>query len=173
MHGHQLKLLAEQEHVQMWTDISVGALYGAMKRLAAEGLINEVRTEREGSYPERQVYAITDEGRQSLAALRLSGLRELVMKPDPFDLAITRLDRGKLDALEKIVEERLAGLRTQLAESVAHTASITQYLTATEHFVLSHVESRIAAEVAWHELLLHELPALIADETARKDTAHD
>ena len=55
MHGHQLRLLAEQEHVHLRTDFSVGGLYGAIKRLAGEGLLTEVRTERAGGYPERQV----------------------------------------------------------------------------------------------------------------------
>ena len=62
MHGHQLRQLAELEHLDMWTDISVGALYGAIKRLAAEDLIEEARVEREGAYPERQVWRITEAG---------------------------------------------------------------------------------------------------------------
>src|ERR1700751_682137 len=85
-HGHQLRLLAEQEHVTLWTDITVGSLYGALKRLAAEELIEEVRVERAGAYPQRQVWAITDAGREGVGALRLRALREIVLKPDPFDL---------------------------------------------------------------------------------------
>ena len=81
MHGHQLRQLAEKEHVDMWTDISVGALYGAFKRLAAEELIEEVRTEREGDYPERQVWRITDAGRESLAPTARRGLSEIVIRP--------------------------------------------------------------------------------------------
>ncbi len=173
MYGHQLRLLAEKEHVQIWTDISVGALYGAMKRLAAVHLIDEVRTEREGSYPERQVYAITDAGRSSLATLRLSGLSETVMKPDPFDLAMTRLDRTKLDDLPATIETRLATLRRQLAESIERTQTIKQYLTPVELFVMGHQANRIGAEVSWHEQLLSELSAIIADESARKDHHHD
>ena len=41
MHGHLLRLVAERMRVPLWTDISVGAVYGAMKRLAAEGLLRE------------------------------------------------------------------------------------------------------------------------------------
>jgi DNA-binding PadR family transcriptional regulator len=173
LHGHQLKLLAEQEHVHIWTDISVGALYGAMKRLAAEGLIDELRTEREGAYPERQVYEITDIGRSSLAALRQGGLRELVMKPDPFDLAMSRLDRDKLDVLPATIEKRLSDLEAQLDAMIAHTASIAKYLTPTELFMMSHQEHRVRAEIGWHRELLSVLPTLIADETARKGTTHE
>ena len=75
MHGHQLRLLAEEEHVALWTDITVGSLYGAIKRLAAEELIEEVRVERSGAYPQRQVWAITDAGREALGGLRLRALR--------------------------------------------------------------------------------------------------
>ena len=46
MHGHRLRLEAERKHVHLWTDISVGAVYGAMKRLAAEGL-KQARNRRE------------------------------------------------------------------------------------------------------------------------------
>src|SRR5688572_27290391 len=119
MHGHQLRQLAEKEHIDMWTDISVGGLYGAIKRLASEGLIEEARLEREGSYPERQVYRITEAGHEALHALRLLGLQEVVLKPDPFDLAIGRLDLDEADSLPAILEGRLARLRAMLAENDA------------------------------------------------------
>ena len=70
MHGHRLRLEAESKHVHLWTDISVGAVYGAMKRLAAEGLLREAGQERAGNRPTRQLYEITDDGRRALAELR-------------------------------------------------------------------------------------------------------
>jgi DNA-binding PadR family transcriptional regulator len=168
MHGHQLRLLAEKEHIQEWTDISVGALYGALKRLAADGLIEEVRAEREGSYPERQVYSITDAGRVSLGVEKLNALREIVVRADPFDLGMARLDGSKLDALEELISARITHLKALLAETIAHNSSIGQYLTFTEKFVIEHKTARIQAEVDWHENLYKQLPAIIADESARK-----
>src|SRR3954471_17939403 len=92
MHGHRLRLVAEQNHVHLWTDITVGAVYGAMKRLAAEGLLREAGQEREGNRPTRQLYEITEEGLAALASLRRAGLSDVWFKYDPFDLALTRLD---------------------------------------------------------------------------------
>jgi len=69
MHGHQLRLLFEEERLDLWTDITVGGLYGAIKRLAAEGLIEPVRTEQVGAYPERRVWQITDAGARAGRAL--------------------------------------------------------------------------------------------------------
>ena len=169
MHGHQLRLLAEKEHVQEWTDITVGALYGAIKRLAAEELIEELRAEREGAYPERQVYAITDAGRVSLGVTRLNALREIIIKPDPFDLGMSRLDPTKLDSLDGLLSARLGQLRAQLENYIAHVASIEQYLSLAESIVMQHMTERLRAEITWHEKLYSQLPAIIADESARKD----
>jgi DNA-binding PadR family transcriptional regulator len=169
MHGHQLRLLAEKEHVQEWTDITVGALYGAIKRLAAEDLIEEVRAEREGAYPERQVYAITAAGEISLGVIRFNALREIVIKPDPFDLAMSRLDPEKLDNLDGLLSARLGQLRAQLENNIAHVASIEQYLSLGESVVMQHMTERLRAEITWHEKLYNQLPAIIADESARKD----
>jgi DNA-binding PadR family transcriptional regulator len=170
MHGHQLRLLSEQEHVMLWTDITVGGLYGALKRLAAEELIDEIRVEREGSYPQRQVWAITDAGREIVGGLRMNGLREVVVKPDPFDLALTRLDPGHLDDVPSIVEARVATLSAKLAEWEAHASSIDRYLTAAERFVMSHRAARLRAEIAWHQDLVATLKEIITDERSRRAT---
>jgi DNA-binding PadR family transcriptional regulator len=172
MHGHQLRQLAEKEHIDMWTDITVGALYGAIKRLAAEGLIEEARVERDGAYPERQVWRVTRAGLVALSTVRRAGLREIVLRPDPFDLAITRLDKTTLDEIPAAVEARLSALRTMLMQERAHTLSITKYLTPLERMVMTHRADRITAEIGWHEQLLAQLPDFLIDEQSRSTKGH-
>jgi DNA-binding PadR family transcriptional regulator len=168
MHGHQLRLLAEEEHVGLWTDITVGALYGAIKRLGAEELIEEIRVERAGTYPPRQVWALTDAGREALGALRLKGLRTIVIKPDPFDLAMTRLSLEHLDDLPAIIAARTASLSAMLTEWEAHAATIDRYLTASEKLAIKHRTDRLRTEITWHEELSAALPKIISDERARR-----
>ena len=167
MHGHQLRLLAEQEHLHLWTDISVGALYGGLKRLAGEGLVAEVRTEREGSYPERQVYGITEAGRGSLAVLHRQGLEAVVFRPDPFDLALSRPDPDRLDELGEALDTRLATLRELLAETDRANERARPYLSTGELHAMVHRAHRIRAEISWHEDLIAALPDVVADERAR------
>lgn len=167
MHGHQLRLLAEEEHVDTWTDISVGSLYGAIKRLATEGLIEELRVEREGSYPPRQVWGITQEGRVAAGVLRMAALREIVLKPDPFDLALSRLDPDHLDDLPRLLDARLAALRAMLADLEAHYAAIERYLTEAEKLATNHRAYRLRAEIDWHSLLIDRLAIVIEDERGR------
>jgi len=169
MHGYQLRFLAEEEHVHLWTDVSVGALYGAMSRLAKDGLITQVRVEHEGNYPQRQVYEISDLGRRSLATLRSTALRELVLRPDPFDLALTRLDHERLDELGAVLEMRLSTLRARVQEGESRLAAVREHLTVAEAAVIRHKLHRVRAEIDWHTELLAELPAIIADESARKN----
>lgn len=167
MHGHQLRLQAEQERVHLWTDISVGALYGALKRLAADGLLTEVRVEREGNFPERQVYAITEAGRDALRELHQATLEAVVHRPDPFDLAFARLDPDRLDDLPRTIQERLSTLERMLDETVANNDRARQWLTIGEELVITHGEHRLRSEIDWLRTLQSRLPAIIADERAR------
>ena len=168
MHGHALRLLAEEEHIDNWTDFGPGAIYGAIKRLASEGLIEVRRTEREGNYPERQVYGISEEGAAALTQLRRETLATITYRHDPFDLAMARLDPEGLDEVQHTLESRLAELRDAQDEWVRHAARIRQYLNVTEAHVMRHQYHRLAGEIAWHEELIANLPAIIDDEKSRK-----
>ena len=88
MHGHRMRLAAQQDRLDLWTDVRPGALYGVLKRLAGEGLIAATASERAGAYPERTVYEITADGRAALEALQDQALRTVVFPTDPFDLAL-------------------------------------------------------------------------------------
>ena len=168
LHGHALRLLAEEEHIDEWADVTPGAVYGAIKRLAQEGLISAVRVEREGNYPERQVYEITEGGRVALRGIRADALSEIVYRPDPFDLAMSRLGTENLDELGETIEARLAELRGRLDADEVQFGRIVQHLTVTEQLVYRHDRHRFLAEIAWHEELLAALPEILEDERSRK-----
>lgn len=171
MHGHQLRLLAEEEHVHNWTDITVGAIYGAIKRLAADDLLRVVRTEREGNFPERHVYAITDAGRTVVAVLRRETLLDVTMKPDPFDLALARLDPEHLDDLARTLEARRQTLETMLSEGLESKDRALPYLTLAETHALGHRIHRLRSEIAWLDTVTADLPAIVADEASRVPAA--
>ena len=164
MHGHRLRLTAEQYRVHLWTDITVGAVYGAMKRLASEGLLRESGREREGNRPTRQLYEITDAGREALAALQAAGLSEVVFKFDPFDLALTRLDPSTLDALPSVLAERLDKVRAMLAENRRVSEEAKDYIGVAKQWALRHFEYRLESEAAYLTDLLAAAPNIIADE---------
>ena len=168
MHGHALRLLAEEEHIDQWADFTAGAIYGAIKRLAAEELVESLRVEREGNYPERQVYDITEAGHASLTEIRREALETIVFRPDPVDLALARLDDESLASLRETLEFRAAELRARIEAEERKAIHIAQYLTLMERLVTGHDVYRLQGELAWHEELLGQIPEIQADEKQRK-----
>jgi DNA-binding PadR family transcriptional regulator len=165
MHGHRLRLEAERNHVPLWTDITVGAVYGAMGRLAAEGLLREAGREQEGNRPTRQLYEITDEGQSVLAELRRTELSEVWFKYDPFDLALTRTDRDLLESLPSELAKRLDKVRAKLAETKRVNAGAHPHVGLAKQWALRHNEYRLEAEVAYLTDLLEAAAAIVADES--------
>jgi len=163
LHGHQIRQQAQADRTEIWTDIRVGSMYGALKRLANEGLVREVRTERVGNRPERTVYEITAEGRRALAAVRGAALRDLVRHDDPFDLALAQSRDIAEEDLDQIVANRLAGLRAHLATLRHHAETAEPYVNEAERMVLQHLVERAGAEVRWHEELAARVPKIAAD----------
>ncbi len=164
MHGHRLRLLAERYRVHLWTDITVGAVYGAMKRLAAEGLLREGEREREGNRPTRQLYEITDDGQAALASLRREGLSEIWFKFDPMDLALTRMDAEVRADLPSLIAERLEKVRAMRAESQRVNADARAHVSLAKQWALRHSEYRLEAEVAYLTDLLADAGALVAEK---------
>jgi DNA-binding PadR family transcriptional regulator len=163
LHGHQIRHQAQTDRTEIWADVQVGSVYGALKRLANEGLVREVRTERVGNRPERTIYEITSEGRRALSAVRYAALRDLVRRNDPFDLALAQSRDIAEEDLDQIVAHRLAGLRVQQASLRHHAETADPYVNEAERMVLRHLIERADAEVRWHEELAARIPKIAAD----------
>ncbi len=163
LHGHQIRQQAQSDRTETWTDIQVGSVYGALKRLASEDLIREVRTEKVGNRPERTVYEITPEGRRALAAIHDAALRELDRHYDPFDLALAQARDVPTEHLEQIVENRIGGLRVQLAAQRHAAEAADPYVNEAERLVIQHLIVRTEAEIRWHTEVAARLPKIAAD----------
>jgi DNA-binding PadR family transcriptional regulator len=163
LHGHQIRQQAQADRTDRYTDIQVGSLYGALKRMASEGLVREVRTERVGNRPERTVYEITAEGRQALSAIRDGILHKTGLPYDPFDLALKQARDMAEEDLAQVVADRLAALRAQEAAGRHQAERADPYLNEAERMITRHLIDRIATEVRWHEELLNRIPKVAAD----------
>src|SRR5437763_8271420 len=115
MHGYQIRRAAQLNRTELWTDVKPGSLYSVLSRMTLEGLVEVVRTEKVGNSPERTVYAITERGRQELAALRTAALNAVRLLPDPVDLAL----QYTADLTGKQLAEAFTARRWAIAERVA------------------------------------------------------
>ena len=163
LHGHQIRQQAQSDRTEYWADIQPGSVYGALKRLANEDLVREVRTEKVGNRPERTIYEITPEGRRSLAAIRDAALRDIERHFDGFDVALTQARDLADEDLEKIVEHRIGTLRVQLDSQRHQAEAADPYVNEAERMVIQHVIARTEAELRWHIELAARLPKITAD----------
>jgi DNA-binding PadR family transcriptional regulator len=173
MHGHQMRREAERNYVDLWTDITVGAVYGAIKRLVAEGLLEEVQREQEGNRPARQTFRITVAGRDALAAERRGAIDDIWFKFDPFDLGLTRLDPEQLERLPEMLQARLSAVTALLDETHTVNANAAVHISLSEKWALDHTEHRIRSEVEWLERLVAAAPEIVADERALRSGARE
>jgi DNA-binding PadR family transcriptional regulator len=146
--------------VQLWSEVKPGSLYSALRRLEAEGLIEPVRTEQQGSLPERTVYAITCAGRRELTALREQALREVTMRPDPVDLALAM----SADLDEDALRGYFAGRRQALSGRAAVFARVRAYAWPdqgpADDLIIEHVMARIETVLRWHDMVLDRIGKL-------------
>jgi DNA-binding PadR family transcriptional regulator len=165
MHGHQIRREAVVDRTELWADVKPGSLYAALHRLAAEDLVEVVRTEQEGNLPARTVYAITDQGRRELAALRDQVLRDPRLRPDPVDLALALHNTSDLteQELRALLEGRRTSLAAQLASWQRQRETADPHLTGLEPMTFHHTLLRLQTELAWHDQLLEELSTLLHD----------
>jgi DNA-binding PadR family transcriptional regulator len=168
MHGHRMRLVAQEDRLDIWTDVRPGALYGVLKRLAGEGLIAATASERAGAYPERTVYEITPDGRRALAALHDATLRRVVLLPDPVDLALAAGDLTEPERLRTALGDRRDALQAQRSALLHQAEFADPYLSVAERKVIGHSVGRLDAEVAWHEDVLAALPEILADFDRRR-----
>ncbi|HET9138106.1 PadR family transcriptional regulator [Actinophytocola sp.] len=163
MHGHQIRRNAQLERTELWTDIKPGSLYGALHRMADEGLITPVKTEQEGRLPARTVYEITQAGREELGIHRDKALRTTKLPHDPVDLALNFIEDLSEDQVRAVLTDRRTAYAAQVIEWQHLQERVDQYLTDRDRMGFRHQILRLQAEIAWHDEFLARLPGLLAD----------
>lgn len=120
-HGYQVRRELLSWSADQWANVQPGSIYHALKRLAAEGLLEQVEIEQ-GKGPDRLAYTLTGEGEQEFQRdlrQRITNVEGSSSNAFGFSAAlvfITALPRGL--AVE-LLEYRLTQLEGQRANVAA------------------------------------------------------
>jgi DNA-binding PadR family transcriptional regulator len=163
MYGHQLRRDARIDRTDMWSEVQPGSLYGGLHRLAAEGLIEPLRTEQDGQLPARTVYGITAEGHRELRALRAEALQEIRLLPDPVDLALAMSGDLSEDTMRGYVEDRVRALSARESQLKHQRDRSWPDQTVADDLVIEHAMMRVQVELDWHQLVIDRLGKLSAN----------
>ncbi|MBV8527807.1 MAG: PadR family transcriptional regulator [Candidatus Dormibacteraeota bacterium] len=155
MHPYEMRRLirhrAKDEHI----DLKPGSLYRTIEQLERSGMVEQSERSREGRFPERTVYCITDNGRDELEEWLREMLSALQKDLPQFLAALTFLPSltppDVLSQLEKravrlemaiaALEAARKGMETQLPRLFFLEE---EYACALRHAELEHVRSLIA-----------------------------
>jgi DNA-binding PadR family transcriptional regulator len=166
MYGHQIRRDARIDRTELWSEVKPGSLYLALHKLEAEGLIEPVRTEQPGKMPARTVYAITAEGHRELRALRAEAYREVVLRPDPVDLALAvSADLGE-DSLRGFISSRREALCSRMASLAREREQKWPEQTPADDLIIDHLIARIETEIHWHDTVLDRVGKLTSEDRA-------
>jgi DNA-binding PadR family transcriptional regulator len=172
-YGYDLKQTIARQHYAEYIRLSGGGLYYHLRKLREEGYIEEQMVEREGNYPDRHIYQITERGRSYLIELLRATLDDVAGRRvyDPLDAAFSfafllpneevlarlqhQLDvvQGQLSALTitQQIHRRIITRTAGRASSPAKRESFHAQL------MLDHNLAFLRHEVSWLQETIHEI----------------
>jgi DNA-binding PadR family transcriptional regulator len=167
MHGHQIRRTAELTNAEVWGGITGGALYGELRKLDGDGLVQAVREEQEGRRPARTVYRITAEGRLELIVQRSAALEVVFGSADPVSVVLLFAAGPDASSLREQLAARRGRVAGQLAAMTSERDRLTRQgvLAPLAVATFRRGELRLDAELRWHEELDRAL-ASAADGTS-------
>ncbi|GAA5183812.1 PadR family transcriptional regulator [Rugosimonospora acidiphila] len=159
VHGYDVRRELLSWHADDWAHVAPGSVYHALKKLAEEGLLTEVATQRVGARPARTTYEITDKGEAEFQDLLRRYWWEYTIPADPFTPAwafLPALSRdeaaGALRNRARLLRLFIDGTRVRLAAAPSPDAP-----HVAELFELSMAKARVEAE--WCERLAGRVEA--------------
>ncbi|MFD9889645.1 PadR family transcriptional regulator [Amycolatopsis sp. NPDC059027] len=122
-HGYQVRRELLSWRADKWGNVQPGSIYHALKKMTAEGLLEQVAEDAGGSGPERVAYRLTEDGETEFMVRLTEALASDEATGYSMSAAVTLMPTLPRD-------RALALLRQQLANMEAH-------LTAT-HYAREH-----------------------------------
>jgi DNA-binding PadR family transcriptional regulator len=162
VHGYDVRRELLSWEPEEWANIQPGSIYHALRKMAEEGLLQEVKTEQVGSRPARTTYRMTPKGSMEFEELLRKYWWNVKPSIDPFAAAF-----AFLPALPR--QEAIAALRNRArtleANIARHKVFLEQGGEWAEHkpphvnWQLEMVVVQLEAQVAWCHRIAERIEA--------------
>jgi DNA-binding PadR family transcriptional regulator len=123
LNGYEVRRRLELMGTQHWANVAYGSIYHGLGKMADEGLL-EREVEGKGG---KTVYAITAVGRAEFGRQLLSNWWEIKPIVDPFQVALTFMDRLTSSELKSAMEARAAQLQFAIGMTERALGAKTAY----------------------------------------------
>ena len=159
MHPYEMQRLMQWRGKDDVVRVQRGSLYPAVERLMRAGLIEPLETERAGRRPERTVYQLTEEGRDTASSWLATMLRTVKNEFPDFPAALSFIPvmsvddaRDSLLARLLVLGKEIAAMRA-LARDLREKYELPRLFAIEDEYKLAMLE----AEHAWVSGILDDL----------------
>lgn len=158
MHPYEMyQLLLEREEDRV-LKVRPGTLYHTVDRLARDGLVRPLHTEREGNRPERTTFEVTASGRHELSRRLVEMLAMPAREYPEFPLAVSEAHNLSSTQVIACLQTRMQALRDEddyvMGRLRAHAAPEVPRLYWLN---IDYDRAIRAAELAWLERIVGEI----------------
>lgn len=122
-HGYQVRRQLETMGADFWANVAYGSIYHGLTKMADEGLLDIV----EGGKAGKTVYQLTDDGRFEFYRLLMTFWYEIKPIVDPFQVAMTFMDRLDKPSLLGALRGRIDQLKMAIAMTERALGSKQRY----------------------------------------------
>jgi DNA-binding PadR family transcriptional regulator len=149
VHGYDVRRELLSWHADDWASVAPGSVYHGLKKLADEGLLSEVATQRVGGRPARTTYEITSKGEAEFQDLLRRYWWEYRIAADPFTAAYAFLPALSRAEAVGALRNRARLLRLFIDGSEVRLAAEPNFADAphvAELFELQMAKARVEAD---------------------------
>jgi DNA-binding PadR family transcriptional regulator len=152
MHGYQANAELVRREVQDWAAISRPQVYYSLEKLARLGMLREAADKKEAEGPERQVYAVTERGKQALAD-SLERVDWTTQRTRPAFLTWMALSwQARRGVFEQQLQKRRQFLRAEVAREKETLESVLKEVGHPYHeavWMISLMIAEFETELKW------------------------
>jgi DNA-binding PadR family transcriptional regulator len=162
VHGYDVRRELLSWRADQWANVAPGSVYGAIKSLERDGLIEVVGTETAGARPARTTYKVTPEGDKEFKSLLREAWWNLVLPQDPFIAGLNFLTEVNREEAAAALDSRVAQIeahRSMDAHRVKNLGGDPSKGGTPEH-VIEHfrlIDGYLAAQAEWARALQRRL----------------
>ena len=157
MHPYEMQRLLRERHKDDVLVLKRGSLYHAIRRVLRSGLVEPVKTAREGRRPERTTYRITRSGEQELARW----LQRIISQPrretSAFKASLSFLLHLAVDDATTVLQARETRLEEEIAELDAMLHARLPVVTRINLIESEYLRDMRRAELRWVGAVLRDL----------------
>ena len=158
MHPYEMYQLLLERAEDRVLKVRPGTLYHTVDRLARDGLVRQLHTEREGNRPERTTFEITETGRRELSRRVLEMLSAPAQEYPEFALAISEAHNLSATQVISCLRTRMQALRDEDEYVATRLAQHAEPNVPRLYWLNVDYDKAIrAAELAWLERIVDEI----------------